>query len=402
MAEIEEVLTSDWVNIYIIDELDPKKKHLVYKINTKKEIIYFYPTYPDYFVKKIIVEWFKKLPDGFSDNWYILSWIQAQFNKIFWHLDVNIFRISKDKKNSITSIKGGKTNITINYDDFIKLRKKLNFIKWEQKRETSRNSLDFFNELFPKHISKPKIDLAKIRKKRVIENLDKDIIKELEPSDVKEILNFVELLLNTKYSSKVHKYELFKETKLKVDNVTLDEIIDEYTKNLKWSLSESDWGKFIKRNLFLISSEYIEDSIPELNTVLAGSRPVDFWLITSDLFLDIFEIKKPTTKLLWNTIDRWNYYFHSDIVKAITQAEKYLFNVTSKRADLERDIKREKWYEINVTKPKAILLIWHSSQLDNPNKKEDFRILRQSYKNIEILLYDELLDRLKNLKNKFS
>ena len=36
----------------------------------------------------------------------------------------------------------------------------------------------------------------------------------------------------------------------------------------------------------------------------------------------------------------------------------------------------------------------------NDNMKNDFRILRDSLKNVEIILYDELLERFKNLKNR--
>ena len=49
---------------------------------------------------------------------------------------------------------------------------------------------------------------------------------------------------------------------------------------------------------------------------------------------------------------------------------------------------------------KAYLVIGSSSQLVNDNMKNDFRILRDSLKNVEIILYDELLERFKNLKNR--
>ncbi len=42
----------------------------------------------------------------------------------------------------------------------------------------------------------------------------------------------------------------------------------------------------------------------------------------------------------------------------------------------------------------------HSRQLNTKEKQEDFRVLRSSLKNSEIILYNELLERLKNQKNK--
>jgi len=41
-----------------------------------------------------------------------------------------------------------------------------------------------------------------------------------------------------------------------------------------------------------------------------------------------------------------------------------------------------------------------SDQLDNDAKKEDFRVLRTSLRNIELILYDELLQSLKNQRDK--
>jgi hypothetical protein len=38
----------------------------------------------------------------------------------------------------------------------------------------------------------------------------------------------------------------------------------------------------------------------------------------------------------------------------------------------------------------------------NPEKKKDFRLLRRLFKNTEFITFDELLDNLKNLSNKFG
>ena len=98
--------------------------------------------------------------------------------------------------------------------------------------------------------------------------------------------------------------------------------------------------------------------------------------------------------------DRGNYYWHADTVKAIIQAEKYLYASERKAIMLSEDIKRETNENVDVVKPKTYLIIGTSSQLVNDNMKNDFRILRESLKNIEIILYDELLERFKNLKDR--
>ncbi|WP_276504842.1 Shedu immune nuclease family protein [Terrimonas pollutisoli] len=170
-------------------------------------------------------------------------------------------------------------------------------------------------------------------------------------------------------------------------------------KKLAKNTLESDWGEFLERNLFLIDSKYVK-TIPELNVVLAGARKVDFGLIDSQGYLDMFEIKKPQTELIAPKQDRGNYYWHPNATMALTQAEKYLYYAESRRKILEEDIERQKRHKVNVIKPRAYIIMGHTKQLDTKEKQEDFRILRSSLKNLEIILYDELLERLKNQKNK--
>jgi hypothetical protein len=168
---------------------------------------------------------------------------------------------------------------------------------------------------------------------------------------------------------------------------------------LSSAISESKWADYLRRNLFLIDARYI-DTIPQLNVQLGGVRKMDFGLVDSQGYLDVFEIKLPTTPLLAKNSDCGNHYWSTDAIKALTQAEKYLYNAERKGSDLAEGIKREKGLRVDIIRPRALLLIGHSTQLQTDNMKEDFRVLRQSLKNVEIILYDELLDRLKLQKDK--
>ena len=173
-----------------------------------------------------------------------------------------------------------------------------------------------------------------------------------------------------------------------------------FQKNLEDGISENLWGKYLKKNLFLLDSKYVK-ILPELNVILRGSRNVDFGMIDTKGYLDIFEIKKPDTPILAADTDRGNYYWHTSTVKAIVQAEKYLFNAERKASNLAEDISREERISVKVVKPRAILITGHSDQLDSDEKRDDFKVLRQSLKNIDIILYDELLEGLENQKNKY-
>jgi len=85
------------------------------------------------------------------------------------------------------------------------------------------------------------------------------------------------------------------------------------------------------------------------------------------------------------------------MAKSIAQLEKYLHNANLYKTDIENEIRVENEMEITVTKPRGYLIAGCRDNLKKKKEIEDFKILRESLKNIEILLYDELLERLKNL-----
>src|SRR5690606_23944446 len=121
--------------------------------------------------------------------------------------------------------------------------------------------------------------------------------EDYKEEDIIRLTDILSSLMKSNFRSKITQSELFKATKLKIDTVTFTEVIDQFEQKLAKKTTEASWGKFLEDNLFLIDSKYIHP-IPQLNLVLGGSRKVDFGLIDIQGYLDIFEIKKPETKLL--------------------------------------------------------------------------------------------------------
>jgi hypothetical protein len=391
-----ENLENNVTNIYAIEDGDEENKKLVFKIKQNDNEILFYPR-DDFFVSKVTLKGFRRLPDEFVDTGYIKGGVQYYLNKKLTGKSVRAFIIDKDNPSSFRAYNGG-FKVVLNYEAFKTLKEKFTTIVNESKKDKSETADEFFYQNFPRKYEATSTS-SQTRLKKVIKNLDDSIIPHLSPDDISKIEQFYEALIDKKYRSLSSKFKLITRTKLKIDKIAIQELVDEFNKKLQSECSESDWGKFLKKYLFLLDSKYI-DSIPELNVVLAGARNVDFGLIDNYNYLDIFEIKKPSTRLLEANTDRGNYFWHKETVKAITQAEKYLYNAERKGTALSEDIEREIGKAVKIVKPRAILLIGNSAQLDEANKKTDFRILRNSLKNVEIVLYDELLERLKNQRNK--
>lgn len=400
--ETESVIIDDdsIEEIYAFEYENPEIKKLVYRINEINQEITMYPQEKDFFVSEIILEGFESLPDEFSEKGYMKAGLMYYFNKKLKGKGISKFIISKSQKSSYRK-NGNKYKVILNYDDLKMLRKQLTDISNTAKCERSLTVDDFFHKVFPRKFEKEN-DGARIRMKKVINSLGIDIIEHFGPEELQVLENFYIDLINKKYKSGTYKTKLITKTKIRVDNIALDNIIQEFEKKLHEEPSEDEWGKFIKKNLFLLDSKYIKE-ISQLNVVLSGTRKADFGLIDSQGYLDIFEIKKSNTKVLSNSVDRGNYYWSTEAAKAIAQVEKYLFHAERKAANLVEDIKREEGItdiNVKVIKPRAFIIMGNSSELDTPEKEQDFRILSRALKNIEIVLYDELLERLKNQKNK--
>lgn len=394
--EIEHILlANDIEEIYSFEVENEDNKRLIYRLDKKNLIIKFYPQ--DFCVNEITLKGFKTIPEQFSENGYIKQGLLYYINKKVEGLNPKSFTIDKIEKSSI-KISSKKAQIIFNYSDLEYFKNKMTDISNESKRDRSLLADEFFYTAFPSHFPVAILSSQK-RLNKLISNLDKDVIERIGPFELQKFEEFYEELIKTKYKSDSHKLQLITRTKVKIDTITVDAIISEFEDKLSKETSESLWGKFLGKNLFLIDSKYVK-SIPELNLVMAGARKVDFGLIDSQDYLDMFEIKKPTTKLLSPEQDRGNHFWHSEAVKALTQAEKYLYYAESRRKLLEEDIEKQKKHKVSVIKPRAYVIMGNSAQLDTQEKREDFRVLRLSLKNVEVILYDELLERLKNQKKK--
>lgn len=384
-------------DIYITDT-ETKKRRKAYNIDPDRALIKFYPGKnrrgdDSFFLKEILIEGYKKLPSEFSQTGYMKGGALYYMNKKLRDTGIKKFTISKPRQSSFST-----SEVVLNYADFQRLKKRLSRIGYESQTEKGKYADEFFYDTYPSQFTANN-ETSRKRYLRVVNGIDKDIIKHFDKHTLQKFEDFYEQLIKTKYKTKDRKTKLVTKTKIKIDKLAVDNVIEEFEKLLGDATSESNWGKFLLKNLFLVDSKYLK-AIPELNVVLAGARKVDFGLVDYQGHLDIFEIKKPDTKLLAPKQDRGNFYFHPDLTKAITQAEKYLYQAEGKRDSLEKDILIEKEITVKVIKPRAILLIGNSSQLDTEKKQIDFRILRNSLKNIEVILFDELLERLKNLKGK--
>ena len=190
------------------------------------------------------------------------------------------------------------------------------------------------------------------------------------------------------------------QSKVLTEKIYLDQVVEYFEKNLKTSKSESFWQEFFSKNLLLFNSNYV--SVVEKQNIGLKIKVPDFLLVDQFGFLDVFEIKKPDTPLLKYDKGRSNYYWSDEISRAIVQCEKYLSEI-SRHADSLRTVLDDKFdIKVQVIKPRAYILAGTSSLFIEKQMGQDFRLLSQSTKNIQFVLYDEYLGALKSLITKIS
>lgn len=58
------------------------------------------------------------------------------------------------------------------------------------------------------------------------------------------------------------------------------------------------------------------------------------------------------------------------------------------------DIRRSKGLEVNIVRPRGYIIAGRRSQLNTAKMQDDFRILNESLKNVDVILYDDLVTGL--------
>lgn len=168
--------------------------------------------------------------------------------------------------------------------------------------------------------------------------------------------------------------------------------VDELEEMLTKNLTEAPWQRWFEENDWVLGTEFVR---------LLEERPIDvehiadYLMEAYDGFLDLVEIKRPEGQLrFWaNAKDHGNYIPHTELIKAITQASRYILEV-------EREANSVKFLEriggVKAIKPRCVLIYGRSAEW-NAEQREAYRVLNASYYNLTIMTFDHVLDRAKRI-----
>lgn len=146
--------------------------------------------------------------------------------------------------------------------------------------------------------------------------------------------------------------------------------------------------KFLLKNLWMFGNDYsfiINDEKINAENIL-DIIPKNF-----EGYIDVIEVKLPNEKLFnWDNSHK-NLYCTSNLTKAISQTQNYIF-------ELEKMTINEKYQMKNkckIIKPKGVVLYGSREKL-NSDEERYLRILNSSYHNLMIITYQQLLEKAKN------
>lgn len=305
----------------------------------------------------------------------ILELLKKSFPKYQWIL-------TEDKNEIIESY--GITRVRTSIKTLTGMQKQSYDRGRDIKQDIIKNT---FSNIYPKQFQFNQA--AKYKPGSLALMLQENILKELSSDDKDALNKFLPDYIAQESASAVNILKATTQIK------TLKQIVADMRSEIKGTKSEPWWQDYIHKNILIIQQGYIH-AIEKMNIGIGNTKFPDFSLITHDGFLDILEIKKPNTNLILFDNSRTNYYWDSEMSRAIIQVENYIENVLKFSDAVRTYIKDNFKIEMKAVRPRGIILAGDSSKFNDQKQKDDFRLLSQATKNITFLTYDELATRLEN------
>ena len=91
-----------------------------------------------------------------------------------------------------------------------------------------------------------------------------------------------------------------------------------------------------------------------------------------------------------------------DVFK-VDKDENYIDKIAQNRLDIEDKIRRKQKQNVKIVRPRGYIIAGTRAQLnDDEDMSENFRILNDSLKNIDLIFYDDLLLNIKAMLSRFT
>lgn len=177
------------------------------------------------------------------------------------------------------------------------------------------------------------------------------------------------------------------------EKVSLEKFINKYEEAISKKRDEKWWQELFNKNQFILQmlfpypiiyfekEYYIKSHRTKIPDFKAQSE------ITNNIV--IIELKKPDTKLLAQDTYRAGLHkISTELSNAINQVNDQIYHINNIKKNIE----------FNNYACDAVLIIGNLQKLTTEDKKKSFEIYRNSFKTLKIITFDEIIEKVKNLK----
>ena len=300
----------------------------------------------------------------------------------------------------VTGINQKEKIFYISFDDFEMARKTLNNItNLSRKAAESVKEGKVYN-FFAEKIGQPKVPITFGR--HPLRKLLTSVAQGEEPlSDGEQVAMLDVFEKNVKSIAETQPEKLVK-LQSDIELATLDNLIVRYEEMINKNFPEDDWQKFLNENSFILSLAFgypiikVQDqaSIGGRKVSGSGEKITDF-LVKNSMTNNtaIIEIKRPQTKLLNKKP------FRSGVYTPSSELSGSINQVLDQKDILEREIALIKEnsgiYGIETYSVHCCLII--GKMPSDKDQHKSFELYRRNSKDVEIVTFDELLNKLKEL-----
>jgi hypothetical protein len=175
--------------------------------------------------------------------------------------------------------------------------------------------------------------------------------------------------------------------------------------------TEAQWQEEILQVILFLYPKYIRafPEAPVRDSLSDKSRSIDFLLVDASGYVDAIEIKKPFSEcLLTSNRYRDNHVPMRELSGTIMQLEKYIYHLNRWGQTGEERL-NERYADqlpdglnIKIVNPSGMIIMGRDATFTS-DQRSDFEVIRRKYRHVvEIMTYDDLLRRLKMIRDQFQ
>lgn len=403
-------ISQNYLEMFPINTLGSNANFLKHKYQTLGSIVLdgFNFEFPTNYEEIVLL--LEELPSGFVKDFNYGLGLVKELHPLISTLESFGVKqlVIKNTKLKKAEIDPSSKTCILSYAQFETIRKELGRVisnartaSLKIRKAVANNALAFFldNEDYPQ---KP-IKIQDTAISRLVAKDVENIAIDLSKSDQSMTISIIE-----KNKKKIAKDQPAKLLKLRedIELVTLEQMIEKYGQMLGKRLNEGKWQAFFNENPFILSMVFgcpiikVQDQASVGGRKISGSgEKITDFLAKNSMTNNtaIIEIKTPHEQLVGKEY-RENVYSPSvalsgSLNQALDQKYKLQKNIAS--------IKEEsRLYDIETYAVHCALIIGKIP--DNLEKQKSFEIFRRNSRDVEIITFDELLEKLKLLHTLLS